>query len=80
MKNLSVVIQYLEEFGGWPILGTSPGGYWNEADFNLVNLLVNLRQYGFSPLIALSVHTDLKQTDRHSLYVSNIILAFTKSK
>ena len=39
-ENLTSLVNVLEELGGWPILGTAPGGNWNAASFDLMHLLL----------------------------------------
>ena len=38
-ENLTSIVNALEELGGWPILGTAPGGNWNATSFDLMHLL-----------------------------------------
>ena len=69
-KNLSVAIPLLNELGGWPVLGSNPGGNWNGANFDLVSLLVRLRTYNNRPLISQYVSSDYKNSTQRIIYVS----------
>ena len=69
-KNLSVTLPLMQEIGGWPVLGTNPGGNWNEASFDIVALLVNLKKYSKAPVMSLYVSSDDKNSTQHILYVS----------
>ena len=68
-KNLSVITPILEALGGWPVLGGNPGGKWNERNFDLVALLVNLSQYGVQPIIRLGVGPDSKNSTQRIIHV-----------
>ena len=69
-KNLSVAFPLMQEIGGWPVLGTNPGGNWNEASFDIVSLLVSLRKYWNEPVMSLYVFPDDKNSTQRILYVS----------
>ena len=72
-KNLSVAIPLLNELGGWPVLGSNPGGNWNSANFDLVSLLVRLRAYNNRPLVSQYVSSDYKNSTQRIIYVSKIV-------
>ena len=69
-KNTSVTLPLLQELGGWPVLGSNPGGHWNETNFNLVSLLVTLRKYNNKPVMELNVGSDARNSTQHIIYVS----------
>ena len=68
-KNLSVILPLMQELGGWPVLGSNPGGNWNEASFDIVSLLVTLRKYNNRPVMTLYVSSDVKNSTQRILYV-----------
>ncbi|KAL4221845.1 Membrane metallo-endopeptidase-like 1 [Mactra antiquata] len=68
-KQTSVAIPLLEEFGGWPVLSSNPGGNWSESDFNLTQLLISLRKYNNGPLINMFVSPDEKNTENRIIYI-----------
>ena len=39
------VLNYLETFGGWPILESQKGGNWSESFYNLEDLMINVTPY-----------------------------------
>lgn len=47
------------EFGGWPIL---QGSSWNNATFNLSNLLLKLRQYNYNIIYRIGTDVDEKNS------------------
>ena len=65
----------MQEIGGWPVLGTNPGGSWNEASFDIVSLLVNLKKYNNAPVMRLYVSSDVKNSTQRILYVSLLLSA-----
>ena len=66
-----MVIPLLEELGGWPILGSHPGGNWSENDFSLSKLLISLNQYNNKPVINMFVGYDDKNSTVHIIHVSH---------
>ena len=56
----------LAELGGWPVLDAK----WNESKFDLEKTVAKLRLYGAPALISTGVDVDLKQSDKHAIYVS----------
>lgn len=69
-NNETVAVPFLNELGGWPVLGSNNGGNWNESGFNLVQLLVTLRKYNFAPVIRMYVNSDAKDSENRIIYVS----------
>jgi hypothetical protein len=70
--GLGPIKEFIETFGGWPVLGSQDGGRWSENNFTVENLLVeSVRQGKSMPLIHFSIRKDLKQS------VSNIITVST---
>jgi len=69
-KGIAPAIPLLEELGGWPILGTKPGGNWQEAKFDLATLITTLRKYNNKVLIDMGVGVDDKNSTNHILDVS----------
>ncbi|CAF2933114.1 unnamed protein product [Rotaria sp. Silwood2] len=55
-----------KEFGGWPIL---QGSSWNNSNFNLLNLLLKLRQYSTNIIFSVSTLID----DKHSTKYDTVI-------
>ena len=70
-RDVNVSYPLLEEMGGWPVLGDSPGGNWTEANYDLTDLLVSLIKYNNKPLIEFYAYTDLKNSTTRVLYVSS---------
>ena len=68
--GVSVITPLLNEFGGWPVLGTNPGSNWSESAFNLTRLLTSLVKYSNKPLISIDVSSDVKDSEKHIIYVS----------
>lgn len=63
----------MEGFGGWPVMGSHPGGNWDASQFNLEDLLIYARKGTNSlPLIDIGVSQDDKQPTKYILYVSSI--------
>lgn len=68
--DVNVIYPILEKFGGWPTLGSNPGGGWDPTKFHLMDTLVKMSAYGHNPFIDLYVGLDLKKPDTRILYVS----------
>ncbi|XP_053378992.1 neprilysin-like [Mercenaria mercenaria] len=68
-KGSSAAIPLLNELGGWPVLGTNPGGNWSPNNFSLSQLLISLIQYNNKPLIYLYVYADIKDTEKYIIYM-----------
>ncbi|CAF0951778.1 unnamed protein product [Didymodactylos carnosus] len=54
------------EFGGWPIL---QGPSWNNATFDLSNLLLTLRKYNNNPVYRVGTSTDEKNSTAYDIEV-----------
>ena len=76
-RNLSVLYPLLQEFGGWPILGDTPGGMWNDSNFDLTDLLISLLKYNNMPLLPLWVGLDDKNNTIRTIFVSYLIFGRT---
>ena len=72
-QSINVTLPLMEEIGGWPVLGSNPGGHWNEDEFDIVSLLVTLRKYNNKPVIDLGVSSDTKNTTQHIIFVSLLL-------
>ncbi|XP_060581154.1 membrane metallo-endopeptidase-like 1 [Ruditapes philippinarum] len=68
-KGSSVAIPLLEELGGWPILGTGPGGNWSENEFSLSKLLISLHQYNNFPVIGMFVGYDDRESNKNIIHL-----------
>ena len=68
--DISVILPFLEELGGWPLLENKQGGKWRESNFNLTTLLVELARLNNMPLINFYVSTDQKNSSQRVLHVS----------
>jgi hypothetical protein len=64
----------LEELGGWPILGTGPGGNWSENEFSLSKLLISLHQYNNYPVIGMFVGYDDRESTKNIIHVCSFLL------
>ena len=69
-RNLSVITPLLEEMGGWPALGSAPGGGFQSDKFSLQKLLYHLMVYYNNPLIGLYVSENTKNTTSRITYAS----------
>ena len=64
------ILNYMENLGGWPILGTKRGGRWNQTDYNLEDLLILIRnETNTLPLADIYVGKDIKNKPKHILVV-----------
>jgi predicted metalloendopeptidase len=64
------VLSLLEtDFGGWPIL---QGSSWNNATYNLTNLLLKLRQYNYNAVFRVTTDIDAKNSSSRLIVVSQI--------
>ncbi|XP_052765248.1 neprilysin-1-like [Mya arenaria] len=64
-KGVGPAIPLLEELGGWPILGSKPGGNWEESKFDLARLITTLRKYNNKVIIDMGVGIDNKNSTNH---------------
>ena len=71
-RGIAPTFGLLKELGGWPVLGDKNGGSWNESDYDLTTLLLNLMKYNNKPLINLYVYTDSKNSTTRIIYVSDL--------
>ena len=71
-RGIAPTFGLLKELGGWPVLGDKNGGSWNESDYDLTTLLLNLLKYNNKPLINLYVYTDSKNSTTRIIYVSDL--------
>ena len=56
------------EFGGWPIL---QGSAWANESFNLIDLIIKLRQYNQNLLFRVLTATDDKNSTSYDIEVSD---------
>ncbi|XP_045161647.2 neprilysin-like [Mercenaria mercenaria] len=68
-EGSTAAIPLLSELGGWPVLGTNPGGNWSPNNFSLSQLLISLIQYNNKPLIHLHVFADVKDSEKYIIYM-----------
>ncbi|XP_022096957.1 membrane metallo-endopeptidase-like 1 [Acanthaster planci] len=60
----------LEAVGGWPVLGTNPGGNWSEDNYEFEDLSAMLyREYGINVVVAAWVGVDDKNSSLHVLAI-----------
>ena len=65
------MLEYMEQLGGWPIMGTSKGGHWVENTFNLEDLMILVRnETNTLPLADIYVSQDDKNPTKHILAVN----------
>ena len=70
--GFDVIYDYMESLGGWPIMGSNRGGNWNEASFNLEDLMIRLRnETNNLPIVDIKVFQDLKHPVKHIITVSD---------
>lgn len=67
--NITVMTDLLEHVGGWPVLGSNPGGHWNETNFNFFFDLLTLREYGISPILRIYIGVDEKENGKRIIQV-----------
>jgi hypothetical protein len=60
---------HLDSIGGWPVLGTKPGGNWNESSFDIMSDLVFIRYSGVSPFIQVFLGLDEKDSGKRMIKV-----------
>lgn len=68
-RGIEPTFGLLKELGGWPVLGNNKGGNWNESQYDLTTLLLDLLRYNNKPLINLYVYTDSKNSTIRIIYV-----------
>lgn len=66
-----------QELGGWPIL---QGTQWNNASFNLLNLLVTLRTYSNNVIFAMGTSTDEKNSTEYDIEVTSCFSRRTRNR
>jgi len=57
-----------EEFGGWPIL---EGSTWNDTNYNLTNLLLQLRRYDNGIIFSVVTATNQENSSAYDIEVRN---------
>jgi hypothetical protein len=64
------VVSLIEtEFGGWPILH---GSSWDNSTFNLLNVLLKLRQYNYNIIFKINTEVDEQNSSLPNIVVSLI--------
>ena len=58
----------LNSFGGWPVISPS----WNETDFDLMAMLINLTSVSSGSVMSIYVDIDDKDSTNHVLKVNSI--------
>ncbi|CAF1624746.1 unnamed protein product [Rotaria sp. Silwood1] len=73
-ESINVILSIVNDLGGWPIL---QGSSWNETSFNLTNLLIRLREYGYNMIYGFGTSNDDKNSSTNFIrvYQSDIALA-----
>ncbi|CAF3828395.1 unnamed protein product [Rotaria sp. Silwood1] len=73
-ESINVILSIVNDLGGWPIL---QGSSWNETSFNLTNLLIRLREYGYNMIFGFGTSNDDKNSSTNFIrvYQSDIALA-----
>ena len=65
----SPLTQYIKvNLGGWPMVMP----HWSPVNFDLTELMVQLRRVSVSPVVRLTVDVDMKNSTRHVLTVSEL--------
>ncbi|XP_038077190.1 endothelin-converting enzyme homolog [Patiria miniata] len=60
----------LQSLGGWPVLGSNPGGSWSQYSYNFESLWATLRsQYNIDAVISTGVQIDLENTRNYILQI-----------
>ncbi|KAL4221850.1 Membrane metallo-endopeptidase-like 1 [Mactra antiquata] len=68
--GLTYIHNFMEGYGGWPVLGSNPGGHWDPSTYNLEELLIYAKKHtNYIPLIDVGITTDDKNPDKHILYI-----------
>ncbi|CAF3473329.1 unnamed protein product, partial [Rotaria sp. Silwood2] len=73
-ESINVILSIVNDLGGWPIL---QGSSWNETSFNITNLLIRLREYGYNMIFGFGTSNDDKNSSTNFIrfYQSDIALA-----
>ena len=65
------MLDYMEQLGGWPIMGTHKGGNWDVSKYNLEELMILVRnETNTLPLADIYVSQDDKNPTKHILAVN----------
>ncbi|XP_060583095.1 neprilysin-1-like [Ruditapes philippinarum] len=75
--GISVMTDHLDSIGGWPVLGTKPGGNWNESSFDIMSDLVSIRYSGVSPFIQVFLGLDEKDSGKRMIKIGEAKLGLT---
>ncbi|XP_038077189.1 endothelin-converting enzyme homolog [Patiria miniata] len=60
----------LQSLGGWPVLGSNPGGSWSQISYNFERLWATLSsQYNIDVVILTEVRINLENTGRYILQI-----------
>ena len=74
---MTYIHEYMENLGGMPALGSSPGGKWNEASFDMTEMMNRMKlETTYVPIIDIGIMQDDKNPSKHILYVSLLIYSF----
>ncbi len=64
------LIDILTDIGGWPVLGSKPGGNWQESSYDFISLKTRIaRKFGGGGILSVGINTDDKNTSRNVLMV-----------
>ncbi|CAF4796998.1 unnamed protein product [Rotaria sp. Silwood2] len=67
-ESINVILSIVNDLGGWPIL---QGSSWNETSFNITNLLIRLREYGYNMIFGFGTSNDDKNSSTNFIRVFN---------
>ncbi|XP_045162499.2 neprilysin-1-like isoform X2 [Mercenaria mercenaria] len=76
--DTNVITDELELIGGWPVLGTNPGGNWDRSDFDLVSDLMKIRVHGLSPFFQVYVGLDERDSGKRIITIGEPTLGLTR--
>ncbi|XP_071805807.1 neprilysin-1-like [Asterias amurensis] len=64
------VMDILADIGGWPVLGSNPGGNWQETSYDFVRLKTLIsRKHGSGGILSVTIGADDKNTTRNVLII-----------
>lgn len=73
--GLDYILNYMEALKGWPIMGTNRGGNWNNATYNLEDLMILVRnETNTLPFVDIYVAQDDKNPTKYILTIDQTSL------
>ena len=80
-RNATPIIEQLNKYGGWPLLGDAAGGNWDQQKYDFETLAGRLRgELGIDGIFQTSIGRDDKDKKKYSLYVSRFLKKKKKTR